>query len=744
MPIKYHENGKVFHLYNGTISYVIQITENKKLSTVYFGRKLMDRVGLESILENWNPSTGGWPVAIPEPGTLMMHKTPLEYPEYGTGDFRSPAISIKSGDGSYVTDFQYQNFEIFAGKKDLGVMPATYVGESGEATTIEFKLEDACIGSRLILSYTIFEEYPVITRNVRVEHDGEDSIVIYKIMSSSMDFSDSNFEIIDLNSAWARECNVSREKLKTGVYAIQNLTGTCSSAIFNPFAALVRKETTEYDGEAYGFSLVYSGNFLIQSEVSNYNMTRIMTGIHPQNFEWELKKGESFETPETVIVYSKDGLNGMSQVYHDLYRRHLCRGYWRDKERPILLNNWEATYFDFDEEKLLLLADKAVEIGCELFVLDDGWFGNRDDDTKGLGDWICNNKKIPDGIGKLSKKIKDKGLMFGLWIEPEMINKNSHLYETHPEWLIGNPDRFLSHSRHQYVLDFTKQEVIDYMEKQLCEILDNSEVDYIKWDMNRFMTEPYSNGAVRQKQGKIFHEYILGVYTLYKKLTEKYPKILFESCASGGMRFDPGMLYYAPQTWCSDNTDSYERMKIQYGTSYVYPLSSIDANVSASPNHQMGRKTPLASRANVAYFGTFGYTLDPMKLAEDEIEEIKHQVLFMKEYRKLIQMNGKFYRLINPYEYLDGGWMVVSSDGTQGLVMYYQCLHKINTARTRIALQGLIQQKQYHLIIHYAEESRTYDAFGDELMYVGVTISEDELRKAGGDFGSVLIEIEAV
>ncbi|MBR1741050.1 MAG: alpha-galactosidase, partial [Lachnospiraceae bacterium] len=507
---------------------------------------------------------------------------------------------------------------------------------------------------------------------------------------------------------------------------------------------LKRPGAGEHRGEVYGFSLVYSGNFLAQTEVTPFQMTRVMLGIHPESFAWKLSKGETFTTPEVVLVYSDQGVNGMSQTFHKLYRTRLVRGFWRDKERPVLLNNWEGTYFDFDEEKLLKMARKAKETGVELFVLDDGWFGKRNDDYRGLGDWYCNLEKIPSGIKGLSEKIEEMGMKFGLWVELEMVNMDSDLYRAHPDWIIQAPGRFPSHSRHQQVLDFSRTEVVDYIYGMISKILEESKISYIKWDMNRYMSEPYSTALGHDRQGEVMHRYILGVYELYRRLTERFPEILFESCASGGARFDPGMLFYAPQAWCSDDTDANERCRIQYGTSMVYPVVSMGSHVSAVPNHQFARITPLQTRGAVAMFGTFGYELDLNLLSDEEFSIVKEQIQMMKKYRKLIQMDGDFYRLLNPFEGNEAAWISVSSDRKQALALFYQMLNKANDSWPRMKLAGLNEDTCYLVKWKAGENVYEYMAFGDELMYAGLPVQREDLLLQGGDFAAILFELEAV
>ena len=732
MAIRYHEKTKIFHIFNKEVSYIIHIMENGQLENLYYGKAVRDKEDFTYLHEECIRSHMA--VCVPEPGTLSMHYTKQEYPVYGTGDYRSPALSVRQENGSRIVNFTYRSHEIYGGKKPLTPLPAVYTENDGEAQTLEILLHDSLMDTDLVLSYTIFTEIPVLTRNSRIVQKGNQKIVLERAMSASVEFPDMDYEMVHLSGAWARERYVKNRKLEMGIQAVQSLTGTCSSAEHNPFLALKRPHTTEDQGEVYGFSLVYSGNFLAQTEVSTFDITRVMMGIHPEGFQWELGAGEEFQTPEVVMVYSSQGLNKMSQTYHRLYRKRLMRGVWRNQARPILLNNWEATYFDFNEEKILNIAAKAKEAGVELFVLDDGWFGTRNDDYRGLGDWYVNLEKLPDGISGLSRKVEEMGLKFGLWVELEMVNKDSDLYRAHPDWIIGVPERFESHSRHQHVLDFSRKEVVDYIYAMVSKIIRESSISYIKWDMNRYMTEPYSRGLDASSQGKVMHKYILGVYDLYTRLTTEFPEILFESCASGGARFDPAMLYFAPQTWTSDDTDGSERTKIQYGTSYVYPIVSMGAHVSAVPNHQLYRVTPLSSRANVAYFGTFGYELDLNLLSNKEMEMVKEQIGFMKENRELIQMDGDFYRLRSPFEGNDTAWMVVSQDRKQAIAGFYQKMNKVNASWLRLKLQGLDKERLYDVQC----EETIYQAYGDELMYVGIPVDRERLNKKGGDFASLI------
>lgn len=714
MGIVYNEKAKEFHLFNNEISYIIKVLENGHLGHLYYGKRIKHREDFSHLLEIRRRAMA---VFYYEGSSFSLEHIKQEYPSYGAGDMRYPAYEILQENGSRITEFKYKSHNIFKGKKKLEGLPATYVESDEEATTLEITVYDEVIKTEIVLSYTIYEELPVITRNAKFKSFYEEKLVLMNAMSLCVDLPDAKYEMIELTGGWSRERHIKTRKLEHGISSIYSMKGTCSSSNYNPFIALKRPNTDEYSGEVYGFSLVYSGNFLAQVEVDTHEVARVTMGINPHNFNWTLKNGEEFQTPEVVTVYSDQGLNKMSQSYHKLYRTRLARGYWRDKVRPILVNNWEATYFDFDEDKIVNLGKKAKELGIELLVLDDGWFGARNDDTKGLGDWYPNLNKIPSGIAGLSRKVEELGLSFGLWIEPEMINLDSDLYREHPEYVLRTPNRHLSNGRNQYVLDFSKDEVVEYIYKMLEKVISESKISYIKWDMNRCMSEAFSQGNDSEHQGKLMHKYILGVYKLYDKLTTKFPEILFESCASGGARFDPGMLYYAPQTWASDNSDAIERLKIQYGTSMVYPLSSIGAHVSAIPNHQVYRNTPIETRANVAYFGTFGYELDLNKLSDEEQEKVKDQIKFMKEYREVIQ-KGTFYRLTSPFEEKYTVWQVVSEDKKTSLVGFYRPLQEVNTSYKRVKLCGLHAEEEYEVSINNTVN------YGDELMNLGLSISD--------------------
>lgn len=739
MPIDFHGQEKEFHLYNDKISYIFKVLRDGGLGQLYFGRRLMEQVSYSHMFRE---ATRDMSAYVYEGESLFsLENIKQEYPAFGHGDMRYPAFQIERENGSNIVEFTYLTHKIYAGKPKLEGLPATYVDGEEEATTLEVTLADDKIQTKIILLYTIFTDIPAIARSVRFECGNESGITLLKAMSGCLDLPDKDYVMLDLAGAWARERAVRERNIDYGVQGIHSMRG-CSSYQFNPFLALKRTNTTEASGEIFGFSLVYSGSYIGQVEVDNYDVTRVTMGIHPDTFRWELSAGEVFQTPEMILVYSDAGITGMSQIYHKLYRERLIRKKWRDIYRPILLNNWEVTYFDFTEEKILNLARNGKELGIELFVLDDGWFGHRDDSTSSLGDWYPNKKKLPDGLKGIAEKITNLGLQFGVWIEPEMVSKNSDLFRTHPEWVLGELERNLCHSRNQYILDMSKQEVRDYLFSILEESFAGAPVTYVKWDMNRTFSEVFSNGNDHGYQGKVGHKYILGVYELYERMIKRFPDIMFESCASGGARFDPGMLYYAPLGWISDNTDAVDRLKIQYGTSFVYPLAAMGSHVSPSPNHQNGRCTSLEMRGNVALFGTLGYELDLESMTAEEKEAVRQQISFMKEIRHLIH-SGKFHRLLSPFEGNETAWMVVSQNQKEALAAHYRTLNPINVGFKKLKLAGLNPG------IRYCVEGRSEAYYGDELMYYGIDISDFECgnhstaKAPSGDFVSKIYYLRA-
>jgi alpha-galactosidase len=740
MPIEWNQESREFHLRNDRVSYVLRVLENGWLGHLYFGSPLTEGRSYAHLVPG---EFSGFDNRVGEP-------VPLEYPSSGSGDFRIPAVAIELPDGSSVLDLRYASHRTLPGKPAIPGLPSTYVEVGGEAETLEVTLADALAGIEVKLLYTLFRDRPVVIRGARIFNTGTAPLIVRCAMSASLDLPDSAWQLIALSGDWGRERHVTRQGIRPGRQSVSSLRGA-SSAQHNPFVALARATTTEDAGEAVGVCLAYSGNFLAEAEVEPFGTARVRAGINPEGFSWLLDPGAEFATPEAILAYSAAGLDELSGAYHDLFRERMARGSWRDNPRPIVINNWEATYFDFDEPTLLAIAAAAKKLGIEMFVLDDGWFGRRDDDSSSLGDWKVNTAKLPGGIESVARKVEALGMRFGIWIEPEMVSRRSDLFTEHPDWTIGIPSRPRTESRNQYVLDMSRTEVVGYLFDSLSAILGSAPISYVKWDMNRNITEPFSPTLPAWRQGEFFHRYILGVYALYDRLTKAFPGILFESCASGGARFDAGMLAFAPQAWTSDDTDAIERLKIQWGTSMAYPLSSMAAHVSAVPNHQVGRLTPLETRAAVAFFGVFGYELDPTKLSDEDKAEVGAQVAFYKQWRELLQ-RGRFHRLISPFEgdRDEAAWMSVAGDARSAVVGHYSILNRPNSGPRRLKLRGLDPAASYRVSIWTAaagdqEDSPTSIVLGgDVLMAAGLVLEGVRMSSTQGDFRARVYVLESV
>lgn len=728
MSIIYNEKSKVFHLQAGDTSYVMQVYKDGYLAQLYWGKRIKKANAEELLI--CAPRSSFSPNPDPNDAWLSLDTLPQEYPAYGNTDFRTPAYVVQLENGSTITDLRYQSHRILRGKPQIEGLPATYVESDDEAQTLEVVMVDSLIGLKAILSYTAFESYGAITRSVRFINEGNENLKLLRALSMSVDFIRTDLNFMHLSGAWAKERHIEISSLDTGNKSIESRRGS-SSHQNNPFIALLSKDANEDKGEVYGFSLVYSGNFLAQAEIDQYQTTRVSIGINPFDFTWLLQPGEAFQTPEAVMVYSCEGIGKMSRTYHKLYRTRLCRGEFRDKTRPVLVNNWEATYFNFNAEKIEDIARVGKELGIELFVLDDGWFGKRDSDNCSLGDWFVDKRKLPNGLEDLAQRVNKLGLQFGLWFEPEMISPDSELYRAHPDWCLHVPNRPRSEGRNQLILDLSREDVCNYIIEAISNILRTVPISYVKWDMNRNMTEIGSACLPAERQRETAHRYMLGLYRVLDKITSDFPKVLFESCSGGGGRFDPGMLFYMPQTWTSDDTDAVERLKIQYGTSMVYPASSMGAHVSAVPNHQVGRNTSLKMRGNVAMSGNFGYELDLTKFTEGEKEEVKAQVAEYKELRELIQF-GDMYRLLSPFEGNETAWMYVSEDKAEAFAAFFRVLAVPNGPVRRLTLKGLDPNKEYYI----DGKKDTYG--GDELMYAGLTIPH-----LHGDFQSVVWRLKS-
>ncbi len=713
MGIIFNKENRLFHIKTSKTSYVMRVLETGHLINLYWGRKINSNK-IDYVVKK--RPCGSFLADLDNIDALHLEVIPQEYPSYGNPDLRSPAVQIKLENGTTVTDFRYHSHEIYNGKKVLKGLPATYVENEDEAETLEITLKDELVGLRVVLSYTVFKNYDAITRSCRIINNSKEEVDVLRALSANVDFKHSDFDLIQLSGSWARERHIIRTPLRNGGQSIESRRGASSHAQ-NPFIALVSKDTTEDNGEVYGFNLIYSGNFLANVEVDMHNNARTQIGINPFDFTWNLEVGQEFQTPEVVMVYSPNGLTGMSHIYHDLYRERLCRGTHRDKERPILINNWEATYFDFNEEKIKDIAKESSKLGIELFVLDDGWFGERNNDDCSLGDWFVNEEKLKGGLNSLATDINKMGMKFGLWFEPEMISPKSKLYEEHPDWCIHIDGRLRSEARKQLILDLSRDEVCEAIIEMLTNVLKSAPIEYVKWDMNRNMTEIGSLAWPAKKQKEVAHRYMLGLYKILENLTANFPNILFESCSGGGGRFDGGMLYYMPQTWTSDDTDAIERLKIQEGTSLVYPTITMGSHVSAVPNHQVHRITPLHTRGVVAMAGSFGYELDVTKMTDEEKEEVKSQVEIYKGIRKTVQF-GDLYRLKSAFDSNECAWMNISKDKKNLVVSYVKKYAEANVLPKRLKLKALDENSLYEVI-------ETGEVFGgDELMYIGLEIGE--------------------
>lgn len=720
MAIYFEEEHKLFHLKTKEYSYVMQVLKSGYLVHLYWGRPL-------NSFRSYHKSE--------RDSIANLDVLPLEYAIYGTGDYRSPSIEILQENGSSTGELKYEGYKIISGKPELIGLPASYTKTDEEAETLVITLADTCSGLKVELFYTVFKDYSVLIRSSKIINTNQTlSLTLNRALSVCVDFEGSAFEMLQLSGAWCREKNVYRRKLAPGLTAIDSKRGY-SSHQQNPFIALLETNTTETNGEVYGFNLAYSGNFLGEAEVDQFLDTRLQLGINPFDFMWELNPMESFQTPEVIMVYSDEGLGKMSRAYHKFYRERLCRGLYQTEERPILINNWEATYFNFNEVKIKEIAAAGKNLGMELFVLDDGWFGKRDSDNSSLGDWIVDKRKLPNGLDTLVKDITDMGIRFGLWFEPEMISPDSDLYRAHPDWCLHVAERKPlagPSQRNQLVLDLTRTDVREEIIRMVSDILSSAPISYVKWDMNRSYTDMGSALLPPNRQRETAHRYILGLYHILDVITARFPNVLFESCASGGGRFDPGMLYYMPQTWTSDDTDAIERLKIQYGTSLVYPAVTMGAHISAIPNHQVGRSESLLTRGNTAMAGNFGYELDLTKFSEEEKEEVKAQVAFYKEIRGIIQF-GEQYRLLSPFEGNETAWIYVNEDKTQAVAFFYSVLAKPHMPYKKVKLAGLNPSLQYSIA------GTNVTLTGDELMFSG--ICPENLR---GDFASICLRLSAV
>lgn len=725
MSIRFDKENGVFNLSTPNTSYIFGIFKEKSLTHIYYGKRVESDFQIEDVYKQTDRAFSPIRDGFSENDLLQ------EYPCYGSTDLRLPAFHARFEDGSTVTKLDYKGYRIEPGKPKLEGLPASYVEDESEADTLYVELVDSVGFIKVILIYTVYNTQDIITRSVKVVNEGNNNVELLRVMSMSMDIEQGRlYDFVHLQGAWARERHIERRPVLNGGIYIDSKRGS-SSHHHNPFICLAEKNTTEDFGDAFGFGLVYSGNFVGGTEMNSEDYLRTYLGINDFNFRWILEPGKDFQAPEVIMTYSSEGFNKMSQNFHKLIRKRICRGKYRDTERPVLINNWEATYFDFNEEKIVNIAKTAKELGVELMVLDDGWFGKRDSDNCSLGDWYVDKKKLPDGIEHLADEINDIGMKFGLWFEPEMVSPDSDLYRAHPEWAIQIKGRESSLGRNQLILDLSRGDVCDYIIGFMSDILSKTKISYIKWDMNRNMSEPGSLLLPPEKQQEFSHRYMLGLYHVLETLTTNFPDVLFEGCSGGGGRFDLGMFYYYPQFWTSDDTDALERMYIQYGTSLLYPTSTMGAHVSAVPNHQVARTTSIETRGNLAMMGRFGYELDLGLLSDEEKEIVRQQIATYKKWGQTIH-EADMYRLRSPFDTNNFAVEFLSEDKENVIVIYASILAKPNFKSDRVLLKGLDESATYRDI----ETGKTYG--GDVLGNIGLQIAVNK------DFGSRLIVLEKI
>ncbi|MDE7418261.1 MAG: alpha-galactosidase [Lachnospiraceae bacterium] len=730
--ISYNEKERVFKLDTPNTTYMIGVVDEENfVGHIYYGKKLKEAEAAYLM------RTGEPPFV---PGKNNRERCsfydcfPFEYPTSGLGDYREGCISVRTAAGYVGSMLSYVSHKIIQGKPELEGLPATF-GTEEDCTTLKLICEDKYVGMQVELLYTVFCDTDVITRSVKVTNTGREHFYLTKVYSACIDMDNNSYDMVSLHGSWARERHIQRKALGLGIQSVSSFRGE-SSHQDHPFLALVDKNTTQENGEIYAMNFVYSGNFRAQAEVTQFDAVRMTMGIHPENFCWKLESGESFQAPEVVMVYTDKGFDAMTNTFHKLYKKHLIRGEYKNKKRPILINNWEATYFEFDTEKLLSIAREASKLGIEMLVMDDGWFGKRNFDDCALGDWTVNEEKIKGGLKYLVDEVNKLGMKFGIWFEPEMISPDSDLYRAHPDWAIAIPGRPGTESRQQFVLDLSRQEIVDCVYEQVASVLRSANIEYVKWDMNRQLTNIGSYGLPADRQGELYHRYVLAVYQMQDRLTKEFPHLLLENCSGGGARFDPGMLYFSPQIWCSDDTDAVERLEIQEGTALIYPLSTMGAHVSDCPNHALGRVTPFETRGIVALAGTFGYELDVTKIPQEDRDMIPAQVAMYHKFNDLVR-EGDYYRIASySQNHKYDCWQIVSEDRKQSLVTFVQVLNRVNFKSRRILLKGLDAEKRYNVVFENDDsiEDRIYS--GDTLMKAGLLVPNP-----WGDFKARLISL---
>lgn len=728
MAICFDEERRIFKLDTENTTYLIGLSPEGYVGHIYYGDRLYQQTDNYLLRMEEPPFT---PSVNKREKSSFLDFFPMEYPAGGVGDYRESCLAVKNEAGCRGCEFFYVSHEIYRGKKALNGLPASF-GTEEEVQTLEILCEDRVLGLQVALSYSAFEKEDVIARSVRIANCGAQTLWLEKVYSACLDMDNENFEMLTLHGSWARERHIQQNRICYGRQMVSSQRGE-SSHQEHPFAALVTPGTDQEHGRVYAMHFVYSGNFIAQTELTQFDAVRMVMGIHAEEFGWKLEPGTEFQAPEVILVYSGAGLGRMSRSYHDFYRGHMIRSPYLHKKRPILINNWEATYFDFDTEKLLAIAREAKKSGIEMLVMDDGWFGVRNSDNCSLGDWVVNEEKLKGGLKHLVDEVNAIGLEFGIWFEPEMISPDSDLYRKHPEWAIHISGREATQSRQQYVLDLSNPDVTEYVYESVASILRSANIRYVKWDMNRQLSDLGSAYLENDRQQELMHRYVLGVYALQERLIREFPELLLENCSGGGARFDPGMLYYSPQIWCSDDTDAIERLMIQEGTSLIYPLCTMGAHVSDCPNHTVGRVTPFETRGIVALSGTFGYELDITKIPQEDRAQIPGQVAMYHKYHDLIR-EGDYYRIASYREnHLFDCWAVASKDKKEVLVTYVQVLGAPNVHSRKLFLRGFEPAAVYEL----EETGKRYT--GEMLMKAGYLIGGIH-----GDFQAKLLHWKAV
>ncbi len=727
MAITYYKEEKIFKLDTDHTSYLIGIADTENfIGHIYYGKKTGDYDLRYLMRLNEAPYV---PSANNRDRLSFYDSFPMEYSTHGIGDFREDCIAVETLNGHTAVQLSYLSHKIYSGKPKLEGLPATF-GSEGECTTLELLCKDAVLDLEVLLLYTVFEKEDALTRSVKVKNAGTDTVYLTKVLSLCLDMDHHDFDLITLHGSWARERHIQRKPVGYGKQGVSSMRGE-SGHQDHPFMALALRHTTQDSGEIYGFNFVYSGNYVASVDLYQFDTIRAVMGINPIDFKWKLEPGDTFQAPEAVLTFSEHGIGGMSRNFHDLYRNHLIRGDYKDRKRPVLINNWEATYFDFNTDKLLAIAKESAKLGIEMLVMDEGWFGNRSSDNMALGDWFVNQEKLKGGLKHLVDEVNNLGMKFGIWFEPEMVSPDSKLYREHPDWAIAVPGRTAGLARNQYVLDFSRKEVVDDIYDKVAAVLHSANIEYVKWDMNRPLSDMGSVCLPADRQGELYHRYMLGVYDFQERLISEFPYLLLENCSGGGARFDAGMLYYSPQIWCSDDTDAVERLQIQEGTAMIYPLSAMGAHVSDCPNHTVGRITPFTTRGYVALAGTFGYELDITRIPDEDKAMIPEQIKMYHQYNDLIR-TGDYYRIASYSQNQNYDcWQVVKKDKSEALITFIQVLNRPNCRSRHIRLKGLEPDRQYQI------EALGQICRGSTLMNAGIPIENFQ-----GDFQGRLIHIK--